>query len=126
MSQLVLPTSRRKDTQSRAEKPRHAAAKAHTVTRYRLRLIKEDEEPVAEPEVLARPAEIAEGLGGCRAGGELSCLRGRLLSALARKFGHVFVRAPVGDLGRSAFLLYGRACRIGAKSYVSVFMLAST
>ena len=59
MSQIVLPTSRRKDTQSRTGKPRRAAAKTHTVTRYRLRLIKEDEEPVTDPETLARPVEIA-------------------------------------------------------------------
>jgi DNA repair protein RadC len=59
VSQIVLPTSQRRDTERSTEKPRRAAAKAHTVTRYSLRLIKEDEEPVAEPETLARPAEIA-------------------------------------------------------------------
>ncbi len=31
----------------------------HTVTRYRLRLIKEDEETVGEPDALVRPAEMA-------------------------------------------------------------------
>lgn len=59
MSQIVLPTSQRRDTERPTEKPRRTAAKAHTVTRYRLRLIKEDEEPVAEPETLAQSAEIA-------------------------------------------------------------------
>ena len=34
-------------------------------------------------------------------GGRYS-IRGLCLSALARKFGHVFVRPPVGDLGRPA------------------------
>jgi DNA repair protein RadC len=38
---------------------RRAAAKGHTVARYRLRLVKEDEEPVSEPESLNRSAEVA-------------------------------------------------------------------
>jgi DNA repair protein RadC len=38
---------------------RRSAAKRHTIARYRLRLVKEDEEPVAEPESLSRPAEVA-------------------------------------------------------------------
>ena len=38
---------------------RRTAAKGYTVSRYRLRLIKEDEEPVSEPESLTRPAEVA-------------------------------------------------------------------
>jgi DNA repair protein RadC len=38
---------------------RRRAAKGHTVTRYRLHLVKEDQECIAEPEILIRPAEIA-------------------------------------------------------------------
>ena len=38
---------------------RRAPAKGHTVARYRLLLVKEDEEPVSEPESLTRPAEVA-------------------------------------------------------------------
>jgi|SRR5215203_2681736 len=38
---------------------RRTAVRTHTVTRYKLRLIKEDEEAVAEPETLTRPAVIA-------------------------------------------------------------------
>ncbi len=55
----MIPASRLRNTQKRAEKPRGAIAEGHTVTRYRLRLVKEDQEPVAEPEILARPVEIA-------------------------------------------------------------------
>jgi DNA repair protein RadC len=38
---------------------RRTAVRTHTVTRYKLRLIKGDEEAVAEPETLTRPAAIA-------------------------------------------------------------------
>jgi DNA repair protein RadC len=38
---------------------RRTVVRTHTVTRYKLRLIKEDEEAVAEPETLTRPAVIA-------------------------------------------------------------------
>jgi RadC-like JAB domain len=59
VSQIVLPKSQRRATERSTAKLHPAAAKAHTVTRYRLRLIKEDEEPIAEPEILAQPKEIA-------------------------------------------------------------------
>ena len=38
---------------------RRTPAKGHTVARYRLLLVKEDEELVSEPESLTRPAEVA-------------------------------------------------------------------
>ncbi len=36
-----------------------APGKGHTVARYRLLLVKEDEEPISDPESLTRPAEVA-------------------------------------------------------------------
>lgn len=53
-----LSIARPQDTRSRPAKTLPAAG-SHTVSRYRLRLIKEEEESVAEPEALVRPAEIA-------------------------------------------------------------------
>ncbi len=58
MIQSNLATVRR-STSKRSASPRRAAAKGHTVTRYRLLLVKEDEEAVSEPESLTRPAEVA-------------------------------------------------------------------
>jgi DNA repair protein RadC len=45
---------------SRRRKPiSQGAVKGHTVTRYKLRLVKEDEETVGDPETLVRPVEMA-------------------------------------------------------------------
>ncbi len=57
----MIPSNRkaaRRSTPKRSARTR-GAAKGHTVARYRLRLIKEEPEPVSEPETLSRPAEVA-------------------------------------------------------------------
>jgi DNA repair protein RadC len=48
----------RRSTWKRSGKSR-GTAEGHIVARYRLRLIKEEQEPVSEPETLIRPPEIA-------------------------------------------------------------------
>jgi DNA repair protein RadC len=58
MSESNLNTVRR-ISPKRTATARRRAARGHTVSRYRLRLIKEEQEPVSEPETLSRPAEIA-------------------------------------------------------------------
>ncbi len=49
----------RRNTPGHSATSRRAAAEAHTVARYRLRLVREEEEAVAEPEALILPSEIA-------------------------------------------------------------------
>ena len=48
-----------RNNSKRPARSRRTATRGHTVARYRLRLIKEDEEAFSEPESLTRPAEVA-------------------------------------------------------------------
>jgi DNA repair protein RadC len=58
MSENNLKTVRR-SSPKRAEPARRRARQGHTVSRYRLRLIREHQESIAEPQSLSRPAEAA-------------------------------------------------------------------
>jgi RadC-like JAB domain-containing protein len=53
------PTRVSRTTNRRTAGSCRAAAKGHTVARYRLHLVKEDKESISEPESLTRPAEVA-------------------------------------------------------------------
>jgi DNA repair protein RadC len=57
MTNRNLPMVRRKASPRTART--RAASKCHTVARYRLCLVKEEQESVSEPETLIRPSEIA-------------------------------------------------------------------
>ncbi|HYN19416.1 MAG TPA: JAB domain-containing protein [Thermoanaerobaculia bacterium] len=54
-----LSTARRHTTAKRTSSSQSAAAKLHTVSRYRLRLLKEDTESIPEPETLRQPSKTA-------------------------------------------------------------------
>jgi len=58
MNERTLNTARR-SSPKRTEPTRRRAPRSHTVSRYRLRLIKEEQESVSEPETLIRPSEVA-------------------------------------------------------------------
>jgi DNA repair protein RadC len=58
MTERNLKTVRRNSPKGTAT-ARRRVAQGHTVSRYRLRLIKEEQESVSEPETLIRPSETA-------------------------------------------------------------------